>query len=91
MPKKNNLDNLEQSSLFDYIDDKGNFINGNQDLATIYDFNGQINDNLNESNEFNLLEQNDLIKNISTNDDTADEPVSNIVKVNEYVVYLRKS
>ena len=91
MPKKNNLENLEQSSLFDYIDDKGNLINGNQDLVTIYDFDDQINDNLNESNEFNLLEQNDLIKNISTNDDTADEPVSNIVKVNEYVVYLRKS
>lgn len=91
MPKKNSLENLEQSSLFDYIDDKGDLISESNDLGTIYNFDDQINNNFNESDEFNLLEQNNLINNISTNDDTADEPVSNIVKVNEYVVYLRKS
>ena len=54
MPKKNNLENLEQSSLFDYIDDKGNLINGNQDLVTIYDFDSQINDKYFNKGEIRL-------------------------------------
>lgn len=93
MVKKNNLEKLPQSPLFGCADEKENLIKETSNFETVHNCDEQIIDKLVESNEFNLSEPNDLAKtkDITTNDDTGDEPISNIVKVNEYVVYLRKS